>query len=507
MPLTLTTRRTIEIAASCAALLLAALIFHAWLAAHDDQLRLASTLATQKQALDAADARERDRNATLKDALAQIDALKRSAQNETPAQLARALQIALQLPQPITVGTAAPPSKDAHPPDVRTAGVSPAPLPPSATQQQDPKNPPQETERHKSLLDLLLHRTPNAKASANSTSVEPGQTPPSSSKAAKRKRRITANPAGNCHLTSRPQLKRREFTVLAKSHKRRKPRSRRATINRRNSRRRPRPPLQLRPRLPRLPAPTHRRQTKRHRRRRQNPRPHPRTRRRRHRHKRRPLLAPPETQRPLASHRRRSRRRHLRRRPLPHRPLPLNRRARVATQNAQSSDRSAFLPGRRPPNLREANAQPSSCPSTRMFCGNAPRRHTLNRSFRAAPTPSHQHNPCLDFSASARPRSCRQERSFARLHADLRNCKHQTTIICDFDVGQTAIRTRAKMSQPSIPSPANVSTQNFFPPLSSSASHSPASRTCQQTRCYHANTPIPHPPRRQCVYFYLQLYS
>ena len=49
MPLTLTARHKIEIAASCAALLLAALIFHAWLAAHDDQLRLASTLATQNK--------------------------------------------------------------------------------------------------------------------------------------------------------------------------------------------------------------------------------------------------------------------------------------------------------------------------------------------------------------------------------------------------------------------------------------------------------------------------
>ncbi|MGA8306081.1 MAG: hypothetical protein WB723_10425, partial [Candidatus Acidiferrales bacterium] len=165
MPLTSTTRRTIEIAAFCAALLLAALIFHAWLAAHDDQLRLASTLATQKQALDAAEARERDRNATLKDALAQIDTLKRNGQNETPAQLARALQDALQLPQPITISpaplsndahapdvctaglrpaplssstTAAPLSNDAHAPDSRTAGVPPAPLPQSTTQQQNP---------------------------------------------------------------------------------------------------------------------------------------------------------------------------------------------------------------------------------------------------------------------------------------------------------------------------------------------------------------------------------
>ena len=175
----MTTRRTIEIAASCAALLLAALIFHAWLAAHDDQLRLASTLATQKQALDAADARERDRNVTLKDALAQIDTLKRNAQTQTPAQLARALQDALHLPQPITIEpTPNAPCRQA--PDVRTAGVSPAPLPPSTTQQQNPQNSQQETQRPKSLLDLLLHRTPNTKVSANSTSVAPAQTSSSS---------------------------------------------------------------------------------------------------------------------------------------------------------------------------------------------------------------------------------------------------------------------------------------------------------------------------------------
>jgi len=191
------TRRTIEIVAFCAALLFAALIFHAWLAAHDDQLRLASTLATQKQAIDAADARERDRNATLKDALAQIDALKRNAQNETPAQLARALQDALHLPQPITIGsasssdssvgarhavaaransTAAPPSNNAHAPEVRTAGGSPAPLPPPNTQQQNSGTSPQETERHKSLLDLLLHRTTNTKVSADSANAVPAQT-------------------------------------------------------------------------------------------------------------------------------------------------------------------------------------------------------------------------------------------------------------------------------------------------------------------------------------------
>ena len=162
------TRRTIEIAAFCGALLLVALIFHAWLAAHDDQLRLSATLATQKQALDAADARERDRTATLKDALAQVDALKRAAQTQTPAQLARALQDALHLPQPITVvpapntssssadaasssgarhavpeqanSTVTPLSSDEPAPEVRTAGVSPAPLPSSTMQQGSAKN-------------------------------------------------------------------------------------------------------------------------------------------------------------------------------------------------------------------------------------------------------------------------------------------------------------------------------------------------------------------------------
>src|SRR5579862_6303844 len=209
VPTPMTTRRTIEIVAFCAALLLAALIFHAWLAAHDDQLRLASTLATQKQAIDAADARERDRNATLKDALAQIDALKRTAQNATAAQLTRALQDALHLPQPIAISsgslsndahapdfrtaglrpaplqsstTSAPPSNDANPPYVRTAGVPPAPLPPSTTQQQDPQNSQQETQhdKFKSLRDSLFHRTPSTKPSANSANVEPGQTSPSS---------------------------------------------------------------------------------------------------------------------------------------------------------------------------------------------------------------------------------------------------------------------------------------------------------------------------------------
>jgi len=97
------TRRTLELAAFFAALLIASLAFHAWLASHDDQLRLQSTLAAQKQLLDAADARERTRVETLDHALAQITETKRTTQ--TPAQILRELPKYLALPQPITAET------------------------------------------------------------------------------------------------------------------------------------------------------------------------------------------------------------------------------------------------------------------------------------------------------------------------------------------------------------------------------------------------------------------
>lgn len=113
------TRRTIEIAAFAAALLLAALAFHAWLAAHDEQLRLQSTLAVQKQLIDAASASERAREATLNGALAQIDKLKRATQ--TPGQIIASLQKYLALPEPIALANTTPPSTTpnlpAMPPD------------------------------------------------------------------------------------------------------------------------------------------------------------------------------------------------------------------------------------------------------------------------------------------------------------------------------------------------------------------------------------------------------
>ena len=95
------TKRTLEVAAFCAALLIAALALHVWLSSRDDQLRLQATLAEQKQIFDAADARERTRQSTLNDALAKIEKLKRATQS--PEQIVRDLPNYLPLPEPITL--------------------------------------------------------------------------------------------------------------------------------------------------------------------------------------------------------------------------------------------------------------------------------------------------------------------------------------------------------------------------------------------------------------------
>jgi hypothetical protein len=94
-------RRILQISGAVIALLLAAMAVHAWIAEHDDQLRMQATIAAQKQLLDAADAREHDRDSALKDTLGQIESLKRSVQ--TPAEILRDLPKYLPLPQPITM--------------------------------------------------------------------------------------------------------------------------------------------------------------------------------------------------------------------------------------------------------------------------------------------------------------------------------------------------------------------------------------------------------------------
>lgn len=97
-------RRTFKLCVLAAAAILAAMAFHAWLASHDEQLRLQSTLATQKQQIDAADARERERTGTLNQTLAEIEKLKREVQ--TPQQILHDLPQYLKLPQPISLDSA-----------------------------------------------------------------------------------------------------------------------------------------------------------------------------------------------------------------------------------------------------------------------------------------------------------------------------------------------------------------------------------------------------------------
>jgi type II secretory pathway pseudopilin PulG len=152
------TRRTLEIAAFCIALLIAALAIHAWLSSRDEQQRLQSTLATQKQVLDAADARERTRQATLNDALAKIEKLKRATQ--TPQQILRDLPNYLPLPQPITLA----------PPDTSTNAQQGTALP------------------EKSASDRSAEPGPSQSPDINSLPAAPQPTVPCN----------PANPAGNC---------------------------------------------------------------------------------------------------------------------------------------------------------------------------------------------------------------------------------------------------------------------------------------------------------------------
>jgi len=93
--------RTIEVAVLAFVLLVVGLALHAWLTSRDAQLRLQAALAAQKQLLDAADARERHRNASLNNTLTQIEALKRATQ--TPEQILHELPNYLPLPQPLTM--------------------------------------------------------------------------------------------------------------------------------------------------------------------------------------------------------------------------------------------------------------------------------------------------------------------------------------------------------------------------------------------------------------------
>ena len=94
-------RRTLQISAVIAAVILVAMVFYSWLASQDEQLRMKTTIAAQKQQLDAADARERARATALDQTLAQIQKLKHDTQ--TPEEILSQLPQYLNLPQPITL--------------------------------------------------------------------------------------------------------------------------------------------------------------------------------------------------------------------------------------------------------------------------------------------------------------------------------------------------------------------------------------------------------------------
>ena len=93
--------RSIELLALFIFLLVVGLAAHTWLLSHDEQQRLQSTLAAQKQILDAADSRQRSRDAALSNTLAEIQKLKATTQSSQ--QLVAELQKYLALPQPITL--------------------------------------------------------------------------------------------------------------------------------------------------------------------------------------------------------------------------------------------------------------------------------------------------------------------------------------------------------------------------------------------------------------------
>ena len=120
---------------AAATLVAAVFVVHAWLAAREDRMRLAATIETQKQIIDAADRRERERAGQLREQLAAIDALKRRI--ATPQQIVRALPQYLPLPQPIHLtpppaqqGSPLPEKPEPHPAEpARPAGGPVAQLP------------------------------------------------------------------------------------------------------------------------------------------------------------------------------------------------------------------------------------------------------------------------------------------------------------------------------------------------------------------------------------------
>jgi hypothetical protein len=99
--------------------LLAVLAGRSWLAAHDAAVHLAATLEAQEQVLAQANERQRQRDASLATALAQINAAKRRV--DTPAKAVAELpQVLPPLPEPIEIQLPPPTLEHPAPPALAT---------------------------------------------------------------------------------------------------------------------------------------------------------------------------------------------------------------------------------------------------------------------------------------------------------------------------------------------------------------------------------------------------
>jgi len=125
-------RSWLRLAAIVIAVALLVAAFQAWRADRRDRAQLAAELASTKQLLEAADARQRDRDAQLQQSLAALAAEKRTI--VTPAQILRDLPRELPLPAPIVLqpAPASPAQGNPSPNAAQTPGDAPKPGQPAA---------------------------------------------------------------------------------------------------------------------------------------------------------------------------------------------------------------------------------------------------------------------------------------------------------------------------------------------------------------------------------------
>lgn len=115
----LTLRHKLEIAGAVLALLVIGVVYRAWLADHEERIKLKATLDAQGQIFADAGKREAAREQALKESLAELEDLKKRTQ--TPAQVVKALPQVLPLPQPITLSLPAALAQG----DPKLAGIQP----------------------------------------------------------------------------------------------------------------------------------------------------------------------------------------------------------------------------------------------------------------------------------------------------------------------------------------------------------------------------------------------